>query len=258
MARVLVENLDKVFPPQQRGQEPVHALHQVNFAVEEAEFCCILGHSGCGKTTLLNIMAGFEQVSAGSVRVNGQPVGKPSWQRTMVFQDYALFPWLTVERNIAFGLEIKGVPAADIARTVQRQVELVGLQGFESRLPHALSGGMRQRVAIARALAVDPEVALFDEPFAALDSQNRALLQDELVRISRATRKTMVLITHSIEEAIKLSDRIIVMTRRPGTVKANIVVELPRPRDEEDPQVVRLKKELRALIADEREPERLA
>ena len=258
MARVLVENLDKVFPPQQRGQEPVHALHQVNFAVEEAEFCCILGHSGCGKTTLLNIMAGFEQVSAGSVRVNGQPVGKPSWQRTMVFQDYALFPWLTVERNIAFGLEIKGVPVADIARTVQRQVELVGLQGFESRLPHALSGGMRQRVAIARALAVDPEVALFDEPFAALDSQNRALLQDELVRISRATRKTMVLITHSIEEAIKLSDRIIVMTRRPGTVKANIVVDLPRPRDEEDPQVVRVKKELRALIADEREPERLA
>lgn len=258
MARVLVENLDKVFPPQQRGQEPVHALHQVNFAVEEAEFCCILGHSGCGKTTLLNIMAGFEPVSAGSVRVNGEPVGKPSWQRTMVFQDYALFPWLTVERNIAFGLEIKGVAAAEIARTVRRQVELVGLQGFESRLPHALSGGMRQRVAIARALAVDPEVALFDEPFAALDSQNRALLQDELVRISRATRKTMVLITHSIEEAIKLSDRIIVMTRRPGTVKANIVVDLPRPRDEDNPEVVRLKKELRALIADEREPERTA
>lgn len=256
MARVLVENLDKVFPPQQRGQEPVHALHQVNFAVEEAEFCCILGHSGCGKTTLLNIMAGFEPVSAGTVRVNGEPVGKPSWQRTMVFQDYALFPWLTVERNIAFGLEIKGVAAAEIARTVRRQVELVGLQGFESRLPHALSGGMRQRVAIARALAVDPEVALFDEPFAALDSQNRALLQDELVRISRATRKTMVLITHSIEEAIKLSDRIIVMTRRPGTVKANIVVDLPRPRDEDNPEVVRLKKELRALIADEREPER--
>lgn len=258
MARVLVESLDKVFPPQQRGQEPVHALHQVNFAVEEAEFCCILGHSGCGKTTLLNIMAGFEPVSAGSVRVNGEPVGKPSWQRTMVFQDYALFPWLTVERNIAFGLEIKGVAAAEIARTVRRQVELVGLQGFESRLPHALSGGMRQRVAIARALAVDPEVALFDEPFAALDSQNRALLQDELVRISRATCKTMVLITHSIEEAIKLSDRIIVMTRRPGTVKANIVVDLPRPRDEDNPEVVRLKKELRALIADEREPERTA
>lgn len=258
MARVLVENLDKVFPPQQRGQEPVHALYQVNFAVEEAEFCCILGHSGCGKTTLLNIMAGFEPVSAGTVRVNGEPVGKPSWQRTMVFQDYALFPWLTVERNIAFGLEIKGVAAAEIARTVRRQVELVGLQGFESRLPHALSGGMRQRVAIARALAVDPEVALFDEPFAALDSQNRALLQDELVRISRATRKTMVLITHSIEEAIKLSDRIIVMTRRPGTVKANIVVDLPRPRDEDNPEVVRLKKELRALIADEREPERTA
>jgi NitT/TauT family transport system ATP-binding protein len=173
----------------------------------------------------------------------------------MVFQDYALFPWLTVARNIAFGLELKGVSSADITRIVQQQVELVGLQGFESRLPHELSGGMRQRVAIARALAVDPQVALFDEPFAALDAQNRALLQDELVRISRQTRKTMVLITHSIEEAIKLSDRIIVMTRRPGTVKANLQIDLPRPRHEEDPAVVALKKELRALIADEMEPE---
>lgn len=176
----------------------------------------------------------------------------------MVFQDYALFPWLTVARNIAFGLENKGVDAAQIARTVAQQVELVGLQGFESRLPHELSGGMRQRVAIARALAVDPQVALFDEPFAALDSQNRALLQDELVRISRQTRKTMVLITHSIEEAIKLSDRIIVMTRRPGTVKANLQIDLPRPRDEEDLAVIALKKQLRALIANEREPEATA
>ena len=258
MARVTVDNVDKIFPPQQRGQLPVQALKGVSFTVEEAEFCCLLGHSGCGKTTLLNIMAGFEQVSAGSVRLNGQPVGKPSWQRTMVFQDYALFPWLTVARNIAFGLELKGVSAADITRTVQQQVELVGLQGFESRLPHELSGGMRQRVAIARALAVDPEVALFDEPFAALDAQNRALLQNELVRISRQTRKTMILITHSIEEAIKLSDRIIVMTRRPGTVKANLQVDLPRPRDEEDPAVIALKKELRALIADEMEPETAA
>ena len=176
----------------------------------------------------------------------------------MVFQDYALFPWLTVARNIAFGLELKCVAAAQIARTVQQQVELVGLQGFESRLPHELSGGMRQRVAIARALAVDPQVALFDEPFAALDAQNRGLLQDELVRISRQTRKTMVLITHSIEEAIKLSDRIIVMTRRPGSVKANLQIDLPRPRDEEDPAVIALKKQLRALIADELTPEAAA
>jgi NitT/TauT family transport system ATP-binding protein len=258
MARVTVDNVDKIFPPQQRGQLPVQALKGVSFTVEEAEFCCLLGHSGCGKTTLLNIMAGFEQVSGGSVELNGQPVGKPSWQRTMVFQDYALFPWLTVARNIAFGLELKGVSAPDIARTVAQQVELVGLQGFESRLPHELSGGMRQRVAIARALAVDPDVALFDEPFAALDAQNRALLQNELVRISRQTRKTMILITHSIEEAIKLSDRIIVMTRRPGTVKANLQIDLARPRDEEDPAVIALKKQLRALIADEMESETAA
>ena len=258
MARVTVDNVDKIYPPQQRGQSPVQALKGVSFSVEEAEFCCLLGHSGCGKTTLLNIMAGFEQVSAGSVQLNGQAVGKPSWQRTMVFQDYALFPWLTVARNIAFGLELKGVSSADIARIVQQQVELVGLQGFETRLPHELSGGMRQRVAIARALAVDPQVALFDEPFAALDAQNRALLQNELVRISRQTRKTMILITHSIEEAIKLSDRIIVMTRRPGTVKANLQIDLRRPRHEEDPAVVSLKKELRALIADEMEPETAA
>ena len=255
MARLSVDNVDKIYPPQQHGQMPVQALKSVSFTVEEAEFCCLLGHSGCGKTTLLNIMAGFEQVSGGSVQLNGKPVGKPSWQRTMVFQDYALFPWLTVARNIAFGLELKGLSASDVARTVVQQVELVGLQGFESRLPHELSGGMRQRPRNCHALAVDPQVALFDEPFAALDAQNRALLQDELVRISRRTRKTMVLITHSIEEAIKLSDRIIVMTRRPGTVKANLTIDLPRPRDEEDLAVIALKKQLRALIADELEPE---
>ena len=149
----------------------------------------------------------------------------------MVFQDYALFPWLTVERNIGFGLEVKGVPETERARIVAEHVKLVGLAGFETRLPHQLSGGMKQRVAIARALAVDPQVALLDEPFAALDAQNRGLLQDELVRISLATKKTMVLITHSIEEAIKLSDRIVVMTKRPGTVKAIIDIDLPRPRD---------------------------
>jgi len=203
----------------------------------------------------LNIMAGFEATTGGQITLDGTPVGPPHWTRTMVFQDYALFPWLTVERNIGFGLEVKGVPEADRARIVAEHVKLVGLAGFETRLPHQLSGGMKQRVAIARALAVDPQVALLDEPFAALDAQNRGLLQDELVRISLATKKTMVLITHSIEEAIKLSDRIIVMTKRPGTVKANIVVDIPRPRSEDDPRVLALKKELRALIADEREIE---
>lgn len=255
MARLVVDGVHKIYPALQAGQDDVIALRDVNFVVEDHEFCCLLGHSGCGKTTLLNIMAGFEDTTAGKITLDGTPVGPPHWTRTMVFQDYALFPWLTVERNIGFGLEVKGVAEAERARIVAEHVKLVGLAGFETRLPHQLSGGMKQRVAIARALAVDPQVALLDEPFAALDAQNRGLLQDELVRISLATKKTMVLITHSIEEAIKLSDRIIVMTKRPGTVKANIVVDIPRPRSEDDPRVIALKKELRALIADEREVE---
>ena len=251
MARLVVEHVDKTYPALTAGQSDVIALRDVNFVVEDHEFCCLLGHSGCGKTTLLNIMAGFEGTTGGKITLDGKEVGPPHWTRTMVFQDYALFPWLTVAQNIAFGLEIKGVAESEKNRIIAEQVKLVGLTGFETRLPHQLSGGMKQRVAIARALAVEPHVALLDEPFAALDAQNRGLLQDELVRISLATKKTMVLITHSIEEAIKLSDRIIVMTKRPGTVKANIVVDIPRPRDEDDPAVIALKKQLRALIADE-------
>ena len=255
MARLVVDGVHKTYPALQNGQDDVVALRDVNFVVNDHEFCCLLGHSGCGKTTLLNIMAGFEATTGGSITLDGTPVGPPHWTRTMVFQDYALFPWLTVEKNIAFGLDVKGVAKAEQTRIVAEHIKLVGLSGFETRLPHQLSGGMKQRVAIARALAVDPQVALFDEPFAALDAQNRSLLQDELVRISLATKKTMILITHSIEEAIKLADRIIVMTKRPGTVKANIVVDIPRPRSEDDPSVIALKKELRALIADEREME---
>lgn len=253
---VLVEGVGKTYPPPRAGEAPVEALRAVNFVVRESEFCCLLGHSGCGKTTLLNMLAGFETPSEGRLLVHGAPVDGPGWRRTMVFQDYALFPWLTVERNIAFGLEMKDVPARAQAEIVAQQIRLVGLAGFEKHLPHQLSGGMRQRVAIARALAVDPDVALFDEPFAALDAQNRALLQDELVRISAATRKTMVLITHSIDEAVRLSDRIIVMTRRPGSVKEDILVGLPKPRSDEDPAVIALKARVRRLIVEEREPER--
>ena len=251
MARLVVNQVSKIYPALQRDQQEVLALNDVNFVVEDHEFCCLLGHSGCGKTTLLNIMAGFEAPTKGQILLDGTTVGPPHWNRTMVFQDYALFPWLTVEGNIGFGLEVKGTLEDQRRKIVSEQIKLVGLSGFETRLPHQLSGGMKQRVAIARALAVDPQVALLDEPFAALDSQNRGLLQDELVRISLATKKTMVLITHSIEEAIKLSDRIIVMTKRPGTVKANIVVSIPRPRHEDDPAVIALKKQLRSLIADE-------
>jgi len=215
----------------------------------------VLGHSGCGKTTLLTMMAGFEQPSMGRILVDGKPVGKPTWQRSVVFQDYALFPWMTVHDNISFGLEMKGLPAVDREEIIRRHIELVGLNGFENRYPHQLSGGMKQRVSIARALAVDPKVLLMDEPFAALDAQNRALMQEEMGRIlanaDPTQRKTMLLVTHSIDEAVLLSDRIIVLSRRPGRVKANIEVKLPRPRDEDSPDFAALKKKIRDLIHDE-------
>jgi NitT/TauT family transport system ATP-binding protein len=173
----------------------------------------------------------------------------------MIFQDYALFPWQTVEDNIAFGLEMKNVKAAERNRIVKEYIALVGLSGFERRYPHQLSGGMRQRVSIARALAVDPKVLLMDEPFAALDAQNRFLMQGEMVSIWERERKTCVLVTHSIEEAIALSDRILVLTRRPGTIKADIEVALGRPRSEDDSEVLALRRRIRELIRDEVERE---
>ena len=259
MSSVAIAGVTKVFPGHSAADEAVLALDGVTFDVADREFCSILGHSGCGKTTLLMMLAGFEQPSAGTIRVDGKPVGAPAWQRTVVFQDYALFPWMTVEENIGFGLEMKNVPAEARRDTVARNVALVGLKGFERRYPHQLSGGMKQRVSIARALAVDPEVLLMDEPFAALDAQNRARMQEEMGRILASAdpqlRKTMVLVTHSIEESILLSDHIVVLTRRPGRVKAEIRVDLPRPRSEDDPKFIALKRRIRDLIHDEFEIE---
>jgi NitT/TauT family transport system ATP-binding protein len=258
MSRVAIDKVGKVFPGGGRD-EAVVALEGVSFEVADREFCSILGHSGCGKTTLLMMLAGFEQPTSGSILVDGKPVGAPTWQRTVVFQDYALFPWMTVEENVAFGLEMKQVPEASRREAVARHIALVGLQGFERRYPRELSGGMKQRVSIARALAVDPQVLLLDEPFAALDAQNRARMQEEMGRLlaaaDPAARKTMVLVTHSIEEAILLSDRVVVLTRRPGRVKAEIQVDLPRPRDEASPRFIALKQRIRDLIHDEYEIE---
>ena len=248
---VQVRGVSKVFAAPRPDAPSVEALRDMSFDVNEGEFCCLLGHSGCGKTTLLNMLAGFDVPTSGELRVAGQIISGPGWDRTMVFQDYALFPWLTVEANVSFGLDMKDVPVAEKREIIAYHLRLVGLGGFEKHLPHQLSGGMRQRVAIARALAVDPKVALFDEPFAALDAQNRALLQDELVRISQATRKTMLLITHSIDEAVKLSDRVIVMTARPGRLKENVVIDLPKPRDENDPAVIAMKARIKRLIVEE-------
>ncbi len=253
MSVLTAVNVGKTFPGHGAGDPPVCALKGVSFTVADKEFCAILGHSGCGKTTLLSMMAGFEQPSEGEILLDERPVGKPGWERTMIFQDYALFPWMTVKDNISFGLEMKGIKATERARVVRDYVKFVGLAGFEGRYPHQLSGGMRQRVSIARALAVDPQVLLMDEPFAALDAQNRSLMQKEMVHIWERARKTCILVTHSIEEAITLSDRILVMTRRPGTIKADIRVDLPRPRPEDSSEVIALRRRIRELIEEELE-----
>jgi len=259
MSNLTVESVSKTYPGHSARDEPVLALDDVSFHVEDHEFCSVLGHSGCGKTTLLMMMAGFEQPSRGRILVDAKPIGNPTWQRSIVFQDYALFPWMTVQENISFGLEMKRIPSAERLEIIRRNIQLVGLAGFENRYPHQLSGGMKQRVSIARALAVDPKVLLMDEPFAALDAQNRALMQEEMGRILASSdikqRKTMILVTHSIDEAVILSDRIIVLTRRPGRVKANVLVDLPRPRSEESPGFIALKRQIRDLIHDEFEIE---
>lgn len=250
MGQVAVSAVSKIYgEPGVIGS--VVALDNVSFEIPDNRFCAILGHSGCGKTTLLNIAAGFEKATTGVVTVDGIPIREPGWQHTMIFQDYALFPWMSVAQNIAFGLEMKKISRSERERVTRHHVELVGLQGFENKLPHHLSGGMRQRVAIARALAVGPRVLLMDEPFAALDAQNRSLMQDELVRIWQREPKTVLLVTHSIDEAVKLADYIVMMTRRPGRVKSFIEVDLPRPRDEDSATYAKLKRRLRMLIHDE-------
>ncbi len=250
MGRLAVKSVTKMYgsPP---SDDAVVALQDVTLEIEHNSFCAILGHSGCGKTTLLNMVAGFEQPTSGQITIDERAITKPGWQNTIIFQEYALFPWLTVAQNIEFGLEMKSLPSHKRAEAIRLHVDLVGLQGFEGRFPHQLSGGMRQRVAIARALAVRPEILLMDEPFAALDAQNRSAMQDELVRIWQREPKTVMLVTHSIDEAIKLADQVIVMTRRPGRVKAIIDISLPRPRDEDDARYLSLRKQLRGLVHDE-------
>ncbi|TMH09638.1 MAG: ABC transporter ATP-binding protein, partial [Betaproteobacteria bacterium] len=188
--------------------EPLLALHDVNFQVEQNEFFSIVGPSGCGKTTLLNLLAGFEQPTRGELRVGGQLITAPGWERAVVFQEYALFPWYTVSQNIRYGLKRKRLPVDEQNRLFDHYIGLVGLRGFESRYPRELSGGMRQRVSIARALAVNPTILLMDEPFASLDVQTREYMQDELLKIWQREPKTVIFVTHSIDEAIKLSDRI--------------------------------------------------
>ncbi len=213
---------------------PVKALDRVDLDIADGEFLALLGPSGCGKSSLLNIIAGFERSSSGRIEVDGRSINGPEPNRGVVFQEYALFPWLTVAGNIGFGPASRGFQASEIAKLVDRYVGLVGLHGFEQKYPHELSGGMRQRCALARCMANDPDIMLMDEPLAALDALTRVALQDELLRIwseaSRERKKTVVYVTHSIDEAIFLSDRIIVMSPRPGRIRGEFAVPFSRPR----------------------------
>jgi NitT/TauT family transport system ATP-binding protein len=227
--RVSVERVSKTYGDR-RGAS-VEALRDVSLTVDAEEFVALLGPSGCGKSTLLALVAGLLAPSAGAIYFEGDlPPGRPA--TAMVFQEFALFPWRTVQANVEFGLEEAGLPAAARAARAHELIQATGLAGFEARYPHQLSGGMRQRVGIARALAVDPAVLLMDEPFSALDAQTRQLMQEELLQIWERTRKTILYVTHNIQEAVYLADRVVVLSRRPGSVLATVPVGLARPRTE--------------------------
>jgi NitT/TauT family transport system ATP-binding protein len=229
--------------------ERVHALEHVSLEVPPNEFLCILGPSGCGKSTLLMLIAGLQKPTAGRVLVGGKPITGPGADRGVVFQEYALLPWKTVLDNVGLGLKIRGVSKRERNEIAQRYIDLVHLRGFETKYPHELSGGMRQRVAVARTLANSPAIMLMDEPFAAVDAQTRASLQEELTRIWEQSRLTVVFVTHDVNEAIFLGDRVLVMTPRPGRVWATAVVEIPRPERSwatlgQDPRFIELRSEL--------------
>jgi len=227
--RVVVDHVSKTYTV--RGQDAVTALSEVDVTVDSQELVALVGPSGCGKSTLLNILAGLLAPSTGAVFFEGTlGAGRPA--TAMVFQEFALFPWRTVQGNVEFGLEELSVGADERSRRARHYVEMMGLAGFETRYPHQLSGGMRQRVGIARALAVDPAVLLMDEPFSALDAQTRQLMQEELLTIWERSRQTIVYVTHNIHEAVYMADRVVVLSRRPGRVLADVPIGLPRPRRE--------------------------
>ena len=245
---MIIENVHKVFSS---GDREVVALKGITLTVSNGEFVSILGPSGCGKSTLLNAIAGFSLPTSGRLVANGVEVTLPGPDRGMVFQEYALFPWMTVAENIAFGLKIKKLPKREIREKVDVLLGKLQLLDFRDRFPKDLSGGMKQRVAIARVLALDSPMMLMDEPFGALDALTRRNLQDELLRIWMEFRKTVIFVTHNIEASIYLADRVVVMTYRPGTVKQIVPVELSRPRDITSLRFTALQKELTDLVMEE-------
>jgi NitT/TauT family transport system ATP-binding protein len=245
-------NVNLTFRPPNRG--PVRALQNFDIDIAEGEFLSIVGPSGCGKSTFLNVLLGLIRPDSGDVRMQGRPIAGPGTDRAMVFQEFGLLPWRTVQANVELGLELKGMASGARQAVSEPLIEMIGLSGFEGHFPHELSGGMKQRVGLARALATDPNVLLMDEPFAALDAQTRDLMQAELLRIWSKARKTVLFVTHQIEEAIYLSDRVMVMTKRPGRAKKIFLIDLPRPRDYEmrvTPKFNELKLEIWNELKDE-------
>jgi NitT/TauT family transport system ATP-binding protein len=249
-SHIVIDRVSKVFTTETRE---LVALSDISLTIPQGQFTCLLGPSGCGKSTLLNAIAGFSLPTSGTITSDGKVVTEPGPERGMVFQEYALFPWMTVAQNVAFGLEIKGMAKEQIAQRVDSLLGMLSLGDFRHRFPKDLSGGMRQRVAIARVLALDSPIMLMDEPFGALDALTRRNLQDELLRIWSELKKTIVFVTHSIEEAIYLADRIVVMTYRPGTIKRDLMVDLPRLRDPASPEFNALKRELGELVMQEQQ-----
>ncbi len=241
---VEINNVSKVFIDKKLSRGIV-ALRNIDLKVKRNEFLCIIGPSGCGKTTLLNIIAGFEKPTKGKIFLDGEEIKRPSNDKGVIFQEFSLFPWMTALENIKFGLNLQGWPKKEQENIAKHYLTLVGLEGFEHSKPHELSGGMKQKVAIARTLALDPELLLMDEPFASLDEQTRQDLDIELLNIWREDIKTVIFVTHHIEEAILLADRIIVLTARPGEIYKELKVELQRPRNLFSEEVVTLRKRLR-------------
>ena len=242
-------DLTKIYEDGKKGL--VTAIDHVNLEVKDGEFVMIVGPSGCGKTTLINILGGLNTATSGEVLLDGKPVEGPGADRGMVFQGYSLFPWLSVQKNVEFGLKMKKMPKAEHAAQAKKYIDLVGLTGFENALPKQLSGGMKQRVAIARTLANEPEILLMDEPFGALDAQTRVVMQELLADISKKTQTTILFITHDIDEAVLLGDRIYVMSRRPGTIREVLDVNIPGVRSHESlvlPEFLATKKKIMDML----------
>lgn len=247
----MLVSLERVSKSFTHDEEPIEVLRDVSFSVAEGEFAVLVGPSGCGKSTILYLIAGLEKATSGRVLVDGVPVTRPGPDRVVVFQEAGLFPWLTVEQNVEFGLKMAGMPAGRRRDRAAEYLRMVHLTRFAGAYPHQLSGGMKQRVAIARALVMDPKILLMDEPFAALDAQTRHLLHQELLEIWQQTGKTILFVTHNVREATVLGDKVFTLSARPGRIKGGYHIKLPRPRRESDPHLIVIQQRILLTIQEE-------